>query len=52
MANRNWSSGGKIYSMHTMPILLDCNFVVDSTALTVMVWAFVALKVLQSNLHS
>lgn len=31
MANRNWASGGKIYSMHTMPILLDCNFVVDST---------------------
>lgn len=30
MANRNWSSGGKIYSMHTMPVLLDCNFVVDS----------------------
>lgn len=31
MANRNWASGGKIYSMHTKPILLDCNFVVDST---------------------
>lgn len=31
MANRNWSSGGKVYSMHTMPVLLDCNFVVDST---------------------
>lgn len=31
MANRNWSSAGKIYSMHTMPVLLDCNFVVDST---------------------
>jgi hypothetical protein len=30
MANRNWSSGGKIYSMHTMPVLVDCNFVVDS----------------------
>ena len=30
MANRNWSSGGKIYSMHTMPVLIDCNFVVDS----------------------
>jgi len=28
MANRNWSNGGKIYSMHTMPVLLDCNFVV------------------------
>lgn len=31
MANRNWASGGKIYSMHTNPVLLDCNFVVDST---------------------
>ena len=31
MANRNWSSGGKIYSMHVKPVLLDCNFVVDST---------------------
>jgi hypothetical protein len=31
MANRNWSSAGKIYSMHTMPVLIDCNFVVDST---------------------
>lgn len=31
MANRNWASGGKVYSMHTMPVLLDCNFVVDST---------------------
>lgn len=31
MANRNWASGGKIYSMHTMPVLLDCNFVIDST---------------------
>lgn len=30
MANRNWSSGGKIYSMHTSPVLLDCNFVVDA----------------------
>lgn len=31
MANRNFASGGKLYSMHTMPVLLDCNFVVDST---------------------
>lgn len=31
MANRNFSSGGKMYSMHTMPVLLDCNFVVDAT---------------------
>jgi hypothetical protein len=31
MANRNFASGGKIYSMHVRPVLLDCNFVVDST---------------------
>lgn len=31
MANRNWASAGKIYSMHVKPVLLDCNFVVDST---------------------
>lgn len=31
MANRNWASAGKIYSMHVSPVLLDCNFVVDST---------------------
>jgi hypothetical protein len=31
MANRNFASGGKIYSMHVMPVLIDCNFVVDST---------------------
>jgi hypothetical protein len=24
-------SGGKLYSMHVKPVLLDCNFVVDST---------------------
>lgn len=32
MANRNWASGGKIYSMHVSPVLLDCNFIVDATA--------------------
>lgn len=31
MANRNFASGGKLYSMHVKPVLLDCNFVVDST---------------------
>lgn len=31
MANRNFASGGKLYTMHVMPVLLDCNFVVDST---------------------
>lgn len=32
MANRNWSSGGKFYSMHTSPVLIDCNFIVDNSA--------------------
>lgn len=31
MANRNFASGGKIYSGHVKPVLLDCSFVVDST---------------------
>ncbi len=31
MANRNFASGGKVYSMHVKPVLLDCNFIVDST---------------------
>lgn len=31
MANRNWASGGKIYSMHVQPVLIDCNFIVDNT---------------------
>lgn len=30
MANRNWSSGGKLYSMHTSPVIVDCNFQVSS----------------------
>jgi len=30
MANRNFASGGKIYSMHVKPVLIDCNFIVDS----------------------
>jgi hypothetical protein len=31
MANRNFASAGKLYSGHVKPVLLDCNFVVDST---------------------
>ncbi len=31
MANRNWASGGKTYSMHVSPVVIDCNFVVDAT---------------------
>ncbi len=32
MANRNWASGGKQYSMHVSPVMIDCNFIVDDTA--------------------
>jgi hypothetical protein len=32
MANRNWSNGGKMYAMHTSPVMIDCNFIVDNTA--------------------
>src|SRR5271169_1563874 len=31
MANRNFANGGRIYIPHTTPVLIDCNFVVDST---------------------
>jgi hypothetical protein len=31
MANRNWASGGKIYSGHIQPVLVDCNFIVNPT---------------------
>ena len=31
MANRNWSNGGKMWQMETSPVLLSCNFIVDST---------------------
>jgi len=31
MANRNYASLGKIYSPHVEPVLIDCNFIVDST---------------------
>lgn len=34
MANRNWASGGKIYSMHVKPISIDLNFKVDATQTT------------------
>lgn len=30
MANRNFASGGKMYSMHVMPVLIDCNFEVQN----------------------
>lgn len=31
MANRNWANGGRTWIPHTAPVLLDCNFIVDST---------------------
>lgn len=31
MANRTWQNFGHFYAPHTMPVLLDCNFVVDPT---------------------
>lgn len=31
MANRNWASGGKIFSMHLQPVKLDTTFVVTPT---------------------
>ena len=31
MANRNYANLGKIYSPHVKPVLIDCNFIVDST---------------------
>lgn len=30
MANRNFSNGGKIWAMESAPVLISCNFVVDS----------------------
>lgn len=32
MANRNWASGGKIYSMHVSPVMIDCRFEIDVDA--------------------
>lgn len=34
MANRNFASGGKIYTMHVSPVLIDVNFIVDSSVAT------------------
>lgn len=31
MSNRNWASGGRLYTMHVKPVLLDCNFLVNAT---------------------
>ena len=31
MANRNWANGGKLYIPHVMPVLVDCNFIVDAS---------------------
>lgn len=31
MANRYWQNGGRVWAPHAAPVLVDCNFVVDST---------------------
>jgi hypothetical protein len=31
MANRNWANGGKIMTMEYGPVVVSCNFIVDST---------------------
>ena len=31
MANRNWASGGKVYSMRVSPVRLDLSFEIDDT---------------------
>ena len=30
MANRNWMSGGKIFSMHKDPVMLDCTITIGA----------------------
>lgn len=34
MANRNFASAGKIYSMHTMPVAIDCNVAIGTSGAT------------------
>lgn len=31
MSNRNYANGRAMYAMHVKPVLVDCNFIVDST---------------------
>lgn len=31
MANRNFPSGGKIYSMHVSPVMMDCQILIGAT---------------------
>jgi len=31
MSNRNYANGRAFYAMHVKPVLIDCNFIVDST---------------------
>lgn len=31
MSNRNYANGRAMYAMHVKPVIIDCNFVVDST---------------------
>jgi len=31
MANRNWASGGRLYSMHVKPVMLSCTVQIGAT---------------------
>lgn len=31
MANRNFASGGKLYSMHVMPVFIDCSITIGAS---------------------
>jgi hypothetical protein len=31
MANRNFASGGKLYSMHVMPVMVDCKITIGAS---------------------
>jgi hypothetical protein len=31
MANRNWASGGKLYSMHVMPVMAEVNVTIGAS---------------------
>lgn len=43
MANRNWASGGKIYSMHVSPVILDTTILIGAVgAVTSIVGSAIA----------
>jgi len=31
MANRNWKSGGRVFSMHKDPVMLDCSILIGAS---------------------